>query len=101
MLHFGNKLHRTKIPFSQLFTLHFYKYFSLAHSFYIVPNLVTSWQLATESSVNIHLFQFVYMMYNKSKNILYENLTRNTHICANVVHSKPQYVTEIQGFGRC
>lgn len=40
-------------------------------------------------------------MYNKSKNILYENLTRNTHICANVVHSKPQYVTEIQGFGRC
>jgi len=27
-----------------------------------------------------HLFRFVYMMYNKSKNTGYENLTHNIHI---------------------
>jgi hypothetical protein len=57
------------------------------HSFYIVPNLITSRQIATESSVNIHLFHFVCVMYNKSKNIWYENLTCNTHMFASVVHS--------------
>jgi hypothetical protein len=81
-----------------MFTLHFYNYFSIAHSFYIVSNPVTLWPLATESSANIHLYHFVYMMYNKSKNILYENLTCNTHIFASAVNNTPNMLLSYKVF---
>ena len=72
-----------------MFIFLFCNYFQLVHSFYIVPSLVSSWQLTNESSVKIHLFHSVFMMYNKSKYIWYENRTSNIHIFASVVYRTP------------